>query len=184
MMTTADTVQTLEHEVAHDRAAILARFPGPIRLAPSRLKWGLMLAMSLLPLAAGVSMVTEPAGWFCVAAALALGGLAGAVMFLPGAGGLVLDADGFEILSLGTRQRITWADASNFRTGWQTGRSFARTVLYDDPRLAKFFMTGRLPETYGLGAHDLALLMSEWRERALAGAGRARMATDERPRRA
>ena len=38
----------------------------------------------------------------------------GAVMLLPGAGSLTLDAEGFEVCSLFRRQRIAWPRASGF----------------------------------------------------------------------
>jgi hypothetical protein len=157
-------------EMGERAATILATFPGPVRLAPSRLKWGVIFVIGLVFSLAGVAMLTDEgaAGWSAIAVSTAIALLAAAMLWLPRAGGLVLDRDGFEVLSLGTRQRTRWEDADNFRSGWQTGRSLGRTVLYDDARL-KGFLPGRLPETYGMGAHDLALLLTAWRERAPGG---------------
>ncbi len=154
-------------EMGERAATILATFPGPVRLAPSRLKWGLIFVIGLVFSLGGVALLTDEgaAGWSAIAVSAAIALLAAAMLWLPRAGGLVLDREGFEVLSLGTRQRTRWDDADNFRAGWQAGRGLARTVVYDDARL-KGFLPGRLPETYGMGAHDLALLLTAWRERA------------------
>jgi len=172
-MTPIDTTDTLTPVGANaDGAAILARFPGPVRLSPSRRKWILFLAGSLIPVVIGgvLLRVDVKEGLVMIAVGGLIVLLAGAMLFLPGAGGLLLDAEGFDVVSLGIRQRMRWTEAGNFRSGWQPGRGLARTVVYDSTKIAGFCLTTYLPETYGLRDDDLALLMSQWRDRALAAA--------------
>jgi hypothetical protein len=101
----------------------------------------------------------------------------GAGAMLPGAGGLILDRDGFGVTSLFRRHRTRWQDA----TGFQAARippARQSFVVYDDATQSKKSLAkinvgivGRnaaLPDTYGLSADDLAQLMAQWRERTLA----------------
>jgi len=167
-MTPIDTNTLTPVGVNADGAAILARFPGPVRLSPSRLRWSLFLAGGLIPVVIGGAFLRldVEVGLFMIA----FGGLLVLVAGAMRAGGLLLDAEGFDVVSLGIRQRMRWTEAGNFRSGWQVGRGLARTVLYDSTKLAGICLTVHLPETYGLRAGDLALLMSRWRDRALAAA--------------
>jgi hypothetical protein len=166
---------------ATDAAEILARFPGPLTLYPSRKKWLLVLAGSALFAVGGFWMIKtgDARGWlvlifFGLAAAVA------AVAMLPGAGALTLDAQGFEATNLFRRHRTRWQDT----TGFQAARippARQMWVVYDDitqnkKSIAKFNIgiVGRnaaLPDTYGLSADDLAQLMAQWRGRALGQTG-------------
>jgi len=158
---------------------ILARFPGPVTLYPSRKKWLLVLLGCALFTAAGIGMIAQAArgGWFA-AIFFALGSLVAAIMLLPGAGALALDADGFQATSLFRRHRTRWQDVTGFESV-RIPPSMQKMVLFDDIN-----MTGRtiarlsvaiaghnggLPDTYGLTADDLARLMTQWRLRAVAG---------------
>jgi hypothetical protein len=163
---------------ATDDAAILSRFPGPVTLYPSRKKWLLVFAGSALFAVGGFWMIRQgnAMGW-AVLIFFGLAAVVGAAAMLPGAGGLTLDREGFETTNLFRRHRTRWQDA----TGFQAARippAHQKWVVYDDvnvstKRIAKFNVgivgrNGALPDTYGLSADNLAQLMAQWRERALA----------------
>jgi hypothetical protein len=158
--------------------AILVRFPGPVTLYPSRRKWLLVFAGCAVFAVGGFWMIRDGdlRGWF-VLIFFGLGVLVAAVAMLPGAGALTLDAEGFEATNLFRRHRTRWQDT----TGFQAARippAQQKLVVYDDvTQSAKTLaqvnvgIVGRnaaLPDTYGLSADDLAQLMAQWRERALA----------------
>ena len=179
--------------------AILARFPGPVTLPVRRLKWLAMLAGGLafaviaiwMLHAEDVSGSDRWAAW----AGLLIGGLIvpfAAIMLLPAAGSLTLDADGFVTCSLFRRFHTPWRQVSEFRVGEYPfpGESRQRTIIYDDTKSASLFaepvreMLGRnsaLPDTYGLSYEDLAQLMTQWRARALAAHGGSRVPHIDRP---
>ena len=158
---------------------ILSRFPGPVTLYPSRRKWLLVLLGCALFTAGGIVMVSRAAGggWF-VAVFFAVGAIVAALMLLPGAGALALDADGFQATKLFRRHRTRWQDVTGF-AAVKILPSMQKMVVFDDIK-----MTGRtiakldaaitghnagLPDTYGLSGDDLARLMTQWRQRAAAG---------------
>jgi hypothetical protein len=156
---------------------LLARFPGPLTLCPSRRKWLIVLVGSALFTAGGVWMIREgdPSGWF-VAAFFGLCAIIGIVMLLPGLASLTLDADGFEMTSFFVGKRIRWRDASNFAAS-RIPPAFTKLVVFDNAK-DKSSAVGRLNrmlvqhnaglgDTYGLAADDLARLMAQWRERAI-----------------
>jgi hypothetical protein len=164
---------------------LLAGFPGPVTLRVSRLKALGLVAGSLAFVAGGIFLIVfvkgDPeaviAGIASVAffAACALGG---AVMLLPGAGSLTLDAHGIEVCSLFRRNRIAWPHACRFTAAALSlpGGNKKRLVGYDHDGLkgpgADFSRNaiGRnaaLPDTYGLAVEELVRLLTEWRERAL-----------------
>jgi hypothetical protein len=163
-------------------SAILARFPGPVTLHPSRIRYVGLLAASLGFVAALVFMLQHgsigPGGalkaWLGIAF-FGVGALIGAVMLLPGAGRLTLDADGFERVTLFMKFPASWQQASDFIV-WEhrTGRGHrVRLVAYDDNCVGDNMsrrLSGRnagLPDTYGLSPEELARLMTQWRGRAL-----------------
>jgi hypothetical protein len=102
--------------------------------------------------------------------------LAATSMLAPDAGSLVLDSEGFWINGyFGMRHRRTWMETSNFRV--EERNAFSSIVVYDnatqapskvgkilsalwDRRSALHGPCDLMPET-------LALLMTQWRERAL-----------------
>ena len=157
-------------------AAILSRFPGPVVLVPSRRKWLFVLGGGVAFVAAGLwVMHDEPAwGWLAVGF-FAVVALVGALMLLPGAGGLRLDSDGFEMTSLFRRHRSRWTEVSEFEVV-RLPPSLQKMVVFDDVRtkdsaLAKVSRslagrTGGLPDSYSLSHEDLAAIMNEWRARA------------------
>jgi hypothetical protein len=164
-----------------DITKILSRFPGPVTLYPSRIKWLLVFTASALFAVGGFWMTKtgDGSGWF-VLIFFSLGALIAAAAMLPGAGGLTLDRDGFDITSLFRRHRTRWRDAAGFEAA-RIPRAHQKMVVYDDitqstKSIAKLNvgLVGRnsgLPDTYGHSADNLAQLMAQWRERALRETG-------------
>jgi hypothetical protein len=164
--------------------AILARFPGPVTLYPSRLRLIGLLAVGLAFVAVSIVVLHEEADggalarWLVAWFALIFFGvcaLAAAVMLLPGAASLTLAADGFEVCSLFRRNRTPWRQASDFIVGEFRAGRLQRLVAYDDAGLAGIAaetsrsLVGRnaaFPDTYGLSHEELADLMRRWSERA------------------
>lgn len=164
--------------------AILARFPGPVTLRVSRLKFLGLLAVSLGIIGVLTVMLQHGAfgsvgafkAWLGIAI-FGAGALATAVMLLPGAGSLTLGRDGFERITLFMKFRTPWQHVSNFVVGevaTRRGRS-TRFVCYDDGNCTGDNVNRRLtghnsalPDTYGPSHEDLALLMNQWRARVLA----------------
>ena len=164
-------------EDAHD---ILARFPGPVTLVPSRRKWLLVLLACAGFTAIAVWMVASGnlMGWF-VLAFFGPGAVLAFVALLPGASALKLDQTGFETTNLFRRQSFRWQDASGFEAA-RVPPSAHNLVVFDHANAAartigklNVGLVGRnagLPDTYGLSASALAFLMIRWRAQALATA--------------
>jgi len=162
--------------MSSEPAAILSRFPGPVVLVPSRRKWLLVLGGCLAFVAIGLwTMHDEPLwGWLAVGF-FGVGALVAALMLLPGAGGLLLDSDGFEMTSLFRRHRCRWAEVSEFEVV-RLPPSRQKMVVFDDARtkdsaLAKLNRSfagrsGGLSDSYNLSHEDLAAIMNAWRARA------------------
>jgi len=103
-----------------DRVSILlAQFPGPVRLAVSRLKWLAYMALAAGFTVGAVDLIIEPggrhviAGWFG-AVFFSLGMVAAAVMIVPGASEMALDGDGLTLRTTYRARRWTWTDVSDF----------------------------------------------------------------------
>jgi hypothetical protein len=155
---------------------LLSRFPGPLKLYPSRKKWLLLVVVGIAFIAGGFFMVRKQAdgGWF-VLIFFALCLVVSIVMLLPGAGGLLLDGDGFKMTSLFRSHRSRWQDVQGFQAV-AIPPSGQKLVCYDDSGAARsplakmsIAISGHnaaLPDTYGLSADDLAMLMARWRNRA------------------
>ena len=153
---------------------VAAEGPVSLVLRPRRTRLVGFLVLSLLFAASGLlartPAVVLAAAFFGVAA------VAFAVMLLPGAAYLRLDAEGFTTCSLFRSRRTSWADVGAFGVTQVSGQEM---VGYDSatdaarrPRLAALNaglsgFTSALPDTYGLGAANLAALMNEARSRAL-----------------
>jgi hypothetical protein len=163
---------------ATDAGAILAAFPGPVTLYPSRKKWLVLLAASIAFTAAGIGMIREHVsmGW-PVALFFGAGILVSLVVLLPGASGLKLDRNGFEITSMFRRTFVAWPAATGFEAR-TIPPSSQMMVVFDDAAargrtMAKLSTSlvgrnGGLPDTYGFRPEELAALMTQWRERAVA----------------
>jgi hypothetical protein len=145
---------------------ILAQFPGPVILYPSRSKWLLVLIGFLIFFwiisgtgGLGRGLIFFVGGLiFC-----GLGAIVAAVMLIPGAGWLRLDRDGFETTSLfWYHRRARWQDVSEFDV--LALRDTIKVVYKHKGRNAS------LPDTYGLSAGNLLVMMTHWRERALSQA--------------
>ena len=156
---------------------ILARFPGPVTLHPSRRRWSLVLLLSAGFTAGGVWMASEDRlGWF-VAAFFGACTVAAAIALLPGASALKLDHEGFESTALFRRGTVRWRNASGFTVA-RVPTTSEVLVVFDDATLGgrtvakvNVRLMGRnasLPDTYGLPAEALAALMARWHERATA----------------
>jgi len=164
-----------------DITKILSRFPGPVTLYPSRIKWLLVFTVSALFAVGGIFMIRDGAagGWF-VLIFFGLGAPIAAAAMLPGAGGLTLDRDGFETTNLFRRHYARWRDAAGFQAA-HIPPAHQKMVVYDDVTqsakgVAKLNvgLVGRnsgLPDTYRLSADNLAQLMAQWHERALGQTG-------------
>lgn len=160
-----------------DPAAILARFPGPVTLTPSPRKWLLVLGGCLAFVAIGIWQAGEQPliGWSAVGF-FGLGVLVAGAMLVPGAAGIVLDADGFEVTGFFRRHRTRWADATGFQAA-TVPPSAQKLVVYDDRGSENSTLGGinrrlsgrnsGLPDNYGLPPDDLAQVMMRWRERAV-----------------
>jgi hypothetical protein len=156
--------------------AIVAKFPGPVTLFPSRVRWFGILLVSMVLAAGGIHMIADRSyfGWL-VAGFFGLCTIVAAAMLLPGAGALKLDRDGFEVTSLYRRHRTRWPDATGFEAVAVPFRA-QRMVVYDDVSLAgrslaklSVAIAGHnagLPDTYGLAVDDLVALLKAWRARA------------------
>jgi len=160
-------------------ATVLARFPGPVTLKPSPLKWIVMVALALGLVAGGIFLIRVGQsthqlfwGWVSIVFFGACG-LVAACQLIPGSSDMTLDAGGFKVSGLRRRQS-NWPDVANFTT-W-TATAITWSVIYDDQadrsvlgKLNRLFggHNAFLPDTYGLRARDLARLMTLWRDRAL-----------------
>jgi hypothetical protein len=160
---------------------ILARFPGPVELRPSRVKWLVMLALFAGFVAGGFlglqSDLWPPIAWLLIVF-FGAGVVIALVNLVPGSGSLILAGDGFTVRALFRRPcTIRWSDTSRFERGRGDLSGF---VLYDDvtagrvhPRLTALSLgmsghTSALPDTYGLRPAFLSAVMRRWRERAMA----------------
>jgi hypothetical protein len=157
-------------------AELLLRFPGPVTLYPSRKKWLLVFAGCAAFAVVGYLMIrsNEGKGWL-VLIFFGLGALVALAVMLPGRW-LTLDGNGFEAKDLFRQRRGRWPDVSGFKAV-RIPPSGTEVVVYDDAAqrsgtlaAANAAITGRaswLPDTYGLKADDLALLMERWQRRAV-----------------
>jgi hypothetical protein len=168
--------------MAYDQAqAILARFPGPVTLPARKLNLlaALVLCVGLLVFCVLVLVPKIPdTGWYdavmSVFSTLLFAG--GAVrltvlLLMPGALGLKLDADGFEIRRIVWRERLHWHDIDHFRV--EMTDADAKYVRYEKldtdgvpPQLGAKKKHGALPVIYPLPLEELAWLMNAWRDRA------------------
>jgi hypothetical protein len=162
---------------------ILARFPGPVTLYPSRLKvlGGVVACLGLTvfsvhllldAIEANSSEVIWASASILVCGALTARGL---LLLRPGTMGLTLDATGFEVGGILRRVRSSWRDAGNFRVAVGDDAAQLRLVRFEvlkdgaTPQ-GRAKVTRALPGNYPLRDDDLAWLMEQWRLRALAPA--------------
>lgn len=153
----------------------------PFTLYPSRVKTSLYLLVSLMFATGGFFMIrdNEPKGWF-VSLFFGLCFLVFLAQMLPGCTHLTVDDEGIEICSLFRKSRIAWRDIAQIgvyslrnhgiRVTKMVGINYspsytkARTGRATAKALSGF--EGALPDTYGLKAEDLALLLQYYRGKA------------------
>jgi hypothetical protein len=166
---------------------ILARFPGPVTLYPSRRKWLLLMAGCLLFAVGGIGEAHNgnAMDWLGVAF-FGLGAIVPGLMLLHGAASIRLDSDGFEMTNLFRHARFHWQDASGFEAQFPPVlRAFAipppswnKFVAFDNAKMRNSTSTrviallmkhnAQLGDTYGFSADELAKLMTQWRNLAVA----------------
>ena len=154
--------------------AVLRQFPGPVTLRPS--PWKVvaitLICLPLAALAAWAIWSGPPLGILIISillfACFGLGGIAAVVALFGGAVDLTLTADGMEF-------RNTWRGP--LRRRWDQVAGFAPMhvanawrVVYEDETVRNSWQGKQrlLPDTYRMGAMNMAALLAAWRERALA----------------
>jgi hypothetical protein len=155
---------------------ILGRFPGPVRLYPSRLWVSALLLMSVAGVivlsfyVSGTSGSVRPHGAYdTILSWVSLIGLAALAvallihLLLPNTVCLILDAEGFEIHRFAGSERVRWREVRGFdtRRRW-AGRGTIEQLVFETADGG-----GTLPNNYGLGLQVLLHLMKAWRERAV-----------------
>jgi hypothetical protein len=163
---------------------ILARFPGPVTLHPSRLKilgaFALTLSFAVFCVYLLVAKLPE-FDWYDTImswlATLFFGVCTARLAVLlqqPGAMSLTLDADGFDIQKIFRRVRTPWQDVGGFRVdeseGFTKGKVMFEVVTAGagPQRRGAVKVTRALPDYYQLPNDDFACLMEQWRQRARA----------------
>jgi hypothetical protein len=173
---------------------IVARFPGPVTLVPSRQKWRFMIVLGV-----GMTIASIFASWIALSRFLAgeagAGLEAGIVIFgtgffglctavavmslLPGGSWLQLDENGLTISILFRKRKFFWSEVSDFSifriraTNLVVFNVATPRPNWIQKRNAGLTggRNGSLPDTYGLAAADLARIMTEWQNRALRSRG-------------
>jgi hypothetical protein len=162
--------------------AILAKFPGPVTLQPSKEIWAFVFLMGLI--SAGLSalplLLPPTGGWdlgLCTTVGFFL--VAGVLCLVVSVIALVkvrmtLDAAGFEMRSIAFTRRKQWKDVRFFSIATIGG---VNRVVYVDSKRHGFwaevdarFLGGPnalLVDTFGFTADELAVLINRWRQRAL-----------------
>ena len=181
-------------ELRMDRTSeLLARFPGPIVLRSSKWKWLGLAALAGSFTAGGVGDAMNSAGisdWIGVAF-FGLGAVAFAWMALFANFRMILDEDGFGWRGGRLSERWRWTDVGDFAVveyaPQMRGASLRKRIGFNDKRSAKSLsqtmgegitsaMTGRdcfIFDAYGFSSfslpmEDLARLLSQWQQRAMA----------------
>lgn len=154
--------------------------PGtPVVLRPSPWKWAGVGAICLV-LALGGALLARQGRWIGWVSLLffGVGLLVSVVAAMPTASYLRLDPEGFTICSLYRAHKVRWTDV----TGFGVGRIFLnKMVMFNfeptyqrTPGLRSLnagivgYEAG-LPDNYGLSHEELADLMNNYRDAALAG---------------
>jgi hypothetical protein len=168
-----------EHRTAPGSDSLLALYPGPVTLHPSRLKWVFIFVLmafwivcaSLLHSLYGPALLSLTG---VVAVSLVTLIIIMAITYGRGRPRLTLDADGVEILPpTGGTRRLRWSEITRFRSrlGFFAFHVDARAPEGRWDRFQRAYLGGRYriwTDTFGLGAARFARLMNGWRERAMA----------------
>lgn len=160
-------------------SSVLAQFPGPVTLRPSKTKLlvpHLLGAVGILP---GVKFFVDSAhggGSILLAytslAMVCLAVVLGLVYFRP-SNRITLRLDGFEVIRGRDRRMFRWRDVGNFRVEGVTvcfDNAFADENASPRLRFGNLFALGYdtwLPPYFGLSEADMAFLMKAWRLNAL-----------------
>ena len=185
------------HRRRVDAATLISRFPGPVTLYSSRVRYFSLavgcaaFAVLLLFLLLDADPTDPPmpalrqvilwlgVGFLSLCASVMMAGV------LVGQR-LELDGDGFTMVTLGRRKVWRWQDVEGFKAGAMTPISVRflpklemKMVVFDDLSLPETALirisrdaTGRnsgLHDAFGLDFAQLAWLLETWRETALAG---------------
>jgi hypothetical protein len=146
-------------------------------LRPRRLKWLLILAVSVAFTIAGGSMIRDgqAKGWFVISV-FALSTLISIGLLLPGRAYLRITPEGFEMRSLFRSLQLRWTDVAGFRAGriglnkmvlFNYAASYTRSPKARALATALTGTEAALPDTYGYTADDLAALLNDRRARAV-----------------
>jgi len=152
----------------------------PFTLYPSKKKIGLLFLGSAVFVAGGVFLIYrgETAGWYCtVFFGLCL--VISLLQLFPGSSSLTVDEHGIEFCALFRKSRIDWADIGGFgvysirnhgiavsrMVGINFAEHYSKMKAGRATSRALTGFDGGLPDTYGLKAEDLALLLSSYNER-------------------
>lgn len=151
--------------------------PGEVYLRPSILKWSFVTITSLMFVVIALLYFSQagPVIEWGTIFFFGLGVIVGIMQLVPGMSYLRLAPDGFVVKSAyRTWKLIRWDSVSGFRVH---RARYNKMVVFDyagrpDRALAAVnrVIAGAqagLPDTYGLGAEDLAALLNRWRNRAL-----------------
>jgi hypothetical protein len=170
--------------IDNDSRAILARFPGPVKLYQSHKKELQILALFAIFVLGGVVMIrgNNAHGRFVLVISAVACVLFAVLLILYAPRSITLDRDGFKISRIFYSSRRRWRDVSAFVAADLPPPGQKRFVAYNSlsvgsRRVSKNAMAiaGRnalLPGTFGLTADELVWLMTQWRERALTTSGR------------
>ena len=151
--------------------------PETMTLTSSRLKSVGMLLICLVFVVIGVWITSDPEnktmGWFCVG----FFGLCSAVFIIQliRPGHLTLNQDGFEQVMLGRTLTVAWKDVSDFgviKIKYNKFVSFSRhqdegKALAGVSKALTGGHSGMLGDSFGMKAEELAVLMNQFRHRAL-----------------
>jgi hypothetical protein len=139
----------------------------------SRLKAVLLLLGSVAFVVLGTLMAQQkPAlGWMCVAF-FGLGIVASILMFVPGLIHLRLDAEGFEMKSLGRKtHRVRWIDVARFQLVSMSGAKMIAIEYrpeYEQQRLMRNTVSkitgveGAVGNVYAIPLAELERVLNEW----------------------
>ncbi len=162
-----------------DAADLLARFPGPVVLYPSRCRYVVLMAVGAVFVCIGwadMALGNRVLGWLLIIP-FGSGVVVAGAFILPGANALKLDHQTFEVTSWFRRGKVRWQDATDFTAVPVTttmtivvfnlaGRKSGRMQAFMNRALTKD-RNASLPDNYGLRAPDLVYLLMEWRERVV-----------------
>lgn len=154
-------------------------------LRPSPARWLATAAICAALVWAGIAIMPSHAllAWACIAF-FGLGVAVALVNLLPGASALVLDAEGFEVVSLFRRSRIAWSQVARFgevRVGLErmVGFDFVDGARGDgrlhriNRRVSGFH--GALPDRYRRDVADLVRLLEQYRQDAQGASNGSRL---------